>query len=83
MRIISRLEGGIHWQSGKSLQVANKQTSAHYNSPHSKKHPLRNFSKGSIKVRILSDKNTGELGSEQKSCLPQCGQCEKTSASLV
>ncbi len=75
----NRLDGGIHWQCGKPgpLQVTSKNTSAlslSNGQASTKKRPLE---KRPIKVRILSDENSKSAN------LVQCGQCEKTSASLV
>ena len=77
---ILRLDGGIHWQSGKSgpLQHATKHSAA------STALQSRNLQhKKPVKVKVLKDQNTSKQGSEVKSGLPPCGQCERVSALLV
>ena len=73
-----RLDGGNYWQSGKpgALQAQSQQpplTSAATK-------PQTKEPKKVVKVKILTERNGS---SEKKPNLPQCGQCEKASASLV
>lgn len=81
--IIFRLDGGLRWESGKPgpLRPSIKNVSPPYFTTSRKVH-AKSKPKKPTNVTLISKNNSAELEPGEKLVL-LCGQCERSSATLV